>query len=210
MSRNPNITAQYVNIPPELTDNWRKYILQGATPNDTKLDFTQDQKAKIPRGDLKTYDWTVYPNPQTEGLDHETDLVFYQMKTPAFDLWVEKVKICLHQPTTYGCIKVNVWDFGDSLTNDPVNIINVDVEQPATLNCPVTVVENEKLVSNCLSATDLYMVNSGQQCERQPFDYTIAANSIIRMGIQYAESNAYGLKVFVIGWALECDVTDSS
>ncbi len=205
MARNPNITAQYVNIPDSLNDNWRKYILQGQTPNDTKLDFTQEQKAKIPRTDISTYDWPVYPNPHTDGLGYETDLVFYQIQSPNFDLWVEKVKICLHQPSTYGCVKINVWDYGTSLENTPINIINVSAGQPNTKNCPVTVVAEEKLVSNALSATDLYMVNSGQQCVHEPFDHTIQANSIIRMGIQYAEGNAYGLKVFVIGWSLECD-----
>jgi hypothetical protein len=209
MSRNPNVTAQYVNIPPELTDNWRKYILQGATPNDTKLDFTQEQKAKIPRGDFRTYDWAVYPRPYTEGLDYETDLVFFQMKSPAFDLWVEKIKICLHQEFTYGCVKVNVWDFGSSLNNtNPTNIVNVDTGQPSNLNCPVTLIANEKLISNALAQTDLYMVNTGQECELQPFDYTIEANSVVRMGIQYAEGNGYGLKVFIVGWALECDTTE--
>jgi len=207
MSSNPNVTAQYVNIPDTLTDNWRKYILQGATPNDTKLDFTQEQKALIPRADMRTYDWVVYPKPNSTNLDHKSDLCFYQMKSPAYDLWVEKIKICLHQPSTYGCVKVNVWDFGDSLENDPTNICNVDTSQPSSLNCPVTVISGEKLISNALANTDLYMVNTGQSCELDPFDYTIQANSIIRMGIQYAEGNAYGLKVFVVGWALECDTT---
>lgn len=205
MSRNPNVTAQYVDIPESLNGSWKKYILQGATPNDTKLDLTQTQKALIPRADLKTYDWAVYPNPYTENLTYESDLVFYQMKTPAFPIWVEKVKLCLHQPTTYGCVKVNVWDFGNSLDNSPTNIINVNVGQPSSLNCPVSIIANEKLVSNALSDTDLYMVNSNQECTYSPFEYTISANSIIRMGIQWAEGNAYGLKVFVIGWVLECD-----
>jgi len=207
MASNPNITAQYVNIPSTLTDNWRKHILQGATPNDTKLDFTQTQRGLVPRGDLKTYDWPVFPRPNTGTLDHETDLVFFQMTSPAVPLWVEKIKICLHQASTYGCIKVNVWDFGNSLSNSPTNICDIDVSQPSDQNCPVTLVAEEKLISNVLSNTDLYMVNSGQQSVLEPFDYTIAASSIIRMGIQYAESNAYGLKVFLVGWSLECDVT---
>jgi len=208
MSRNPNLTAQYVNIPESLTDNWRKYILQGAVPNEVKLDLNLDQKSLIPRADFNTYDWPVYANPNTEGLDHTSDIVFYQLKSPSFDLWVEKIKICLHQPSTYGCIKVNVWDFGDSLTNTPTNICEVNVNQPSGVNCPVTLVANEKLISNTLSSTDIYMVNSGQQSVLNPFDYTISANSIIRMGIQYAEGNAYGLKVFVVGWSLECDTTE--
>ena len=206
MERNPNITAQYVNIPEDLTPEWKKYILQGATPNETKLDFTQDQRALIPRADFQTYDWAVYPNPHTSGLGYESDLVFYQMKTPSFPIRVEKVKLCLHQPSTYGCIKVNVWDFGDNVSNSPTNIINVNTNQPATLNCPLTITAENALVSNALSPTDIYMVNSGQECVLAPFDYTIEANSIIRMGIQYAEGNCYGLKVFVIGWVLECDV----
>lgn len=207
MSRNPNVTAQYVNIPNTLTGNWRKYILQGSTPNDTKLDFSQEQRGIIPRGDLSTYDWPVYPNPQTEGLEYETDLVFFEMKSPSFDLWVEKIKVCLHQASTYGCVKINVWDFGDSLLNNPINIVNVDVGQTSDLNCPLTIVAEEKLVSNALSRTDLYMVNTGQICVTEPFDYTISANSIIRMGIQYANGNGYGLKAFIVGWGLECDTT---
>ena len=207
MSRNPNITAQYVNIPSSLTDNWRKYILQGATPNDTKLDFTQDQKALVPRADYNTYDWAVYPDPHTGALDHETDLVFYQLKSPAFPLWVEKIKMCVHQPSTYGCVKVNVWDFGTSFDNTPTNICEVEVSQASNLNCPVSILSDEKLISNVLSTTDLYMVNTGQVSKLDPFDYTIAANSIIRMGIQHAEGNGYGLKVFVVGWSLECDKT---
>jgi len=210
MSNNPNVTAQYVNIPSSLTSDWKKYVIQGATPNDTKLDFTQDQRGQVPRADLSTYDWAVWDKPNTDSLDYQTDLVFCQIKTPAFPLWVEKIKICLHQATTYGCVKVNVWDFGDSLSNDPTNLINVTAGQPSTKNCPVTLIENESLVSNALADTDLYMINSDQQCDLDPFDYTIAANSILRMGIQYAESNAYGLKVFLTGWTLECDVTEAS
>jgi len=207
MSRNPNITAHYVNVAGNVTDNFRKYIIHGSTPNDTKLDFTQEQRALIPRVDMSTYDWPVYPAPNCENTTYETDLVFFQIRSPAFDLKVEKIKICLHQPSTYGCIKVNVWDFQDGCDTKPINICNVNVGQDDTLNCPVTLIAEEKLISNALDNTDIYMINSNQECTFQPFDYTIAANSLLRMGIQYAEGNAYGLKVFIVGWALECNVT---
>jgi len=210
MSSNPNLTAHYVNIPSDLSTSWKKYIIHGATPNDTKLDLTVEQKNLIPRGDLVSYDWTVYPKPNTPGVTYESDLVFLQTKSPSFDIRVEKIKMCLHQASTYGCVKVNVWDFGNDLSNDPINICNVNVGQPSEKNCPVSIIVGESLVSNALDSTDLYMVNTSQTCSISPFDYTISANSYIRMGIQYAEGNAYGLKVFIVGWSLECTVVEES
>jgi len=209
---NPNETAMYLPrpYPTALTPDWRKYIIHGATPNDTRLDFSMDQKSLIPRTDLTTYDLPSYPKPNTGTLDENADLAFMQLITPKFPIWVEKIKICLHQETTYGCVKVNVWDFGDEKTNIPVNLVGVTDPSgvAADDNIPLTIFPENKLVSNALADPDLYMVETGQTCFYDPFGYTIQPSSVLRFGVQYAEGNAYGLKIFLIGWMLECDVIE--
>jgi len=207
---NPNETAMYLPrpYPTALTPQWKKYIIQGATPNDTRLDFNMDQKSLIPRSDVDSYAFTAYPRPNTGIHDHDIDLEFMTLVSPKFPIWIEKIKLCLHQHTTYGCVKVNVWDFGDAITNIPTNLVGVNCGEDADENIPLTIYENNKLISNALADPDLYMIESGQTTYLDPFDYTIAANSILRYGIQYAEGNAYGLKIFIIGWMLECDTTE--
>lgn len=179
--------------------------MQGSTPNDTRLDFDMNQKSRIPRANTTSYDFTSYPKPNSGDLDEQTDLAFMRLVSPNFPIWLEKIKICLHQQTTYGCVKVNVWDFGTDESNIPTNLTGLNIVTPATQHIPVTIFNNQKLISNALATPDLYMVETNQECTYDPFEYTIVANSILRFGIQYAEGNAYGLKVFLIGWMLECD-----
>ena len=204
---NPNTSAMFLPspYPTALTPEWKKYIIQGATPNDTRLDFSLDQKSLIPRADITSYNFTAYPMPNSGAYDHDIDLEFMTIVSPKFPIWVEKIKVCLHQATTYGCIKINVWDFGSALTNTPTNLVGIDESEDADENIPLTIFEDDKLVSNVLADPDLYMVDTLQTSHIDPFEYTIAANSILRFGIQYAEGNAYGLKIFIVGWMLECD-----
>ena len=114
---NPNTSVHYLPdpLPANLTKQWKKYIIQAATPNDTKLSFSLEQKNLIPKVDMTSYDFPSYPKPNTTKdsitYSSSTDICFYKTMSPEFNLWVEKVKICLHQPATYGCIKVNVWNF---------------------------------------------------------------------------------------------------
>ena len=207
MSNHPNTTVHTLPkpLPDELTSEWRKVIFQAATPNDTRLNFSMEQKTRIPRIDLDTYTFPVFPKPNTNSMDHQADIVFGQWTTPSYDIWLEKIKICLHQETTYGCIKINTWDFGSSLENVPTNLIGIEAGEPSNQNSPLTIENNYKLISNALDSTDDYMVATVQTPKLSPFSYTIAGNSILRFGLQYAEGNAYGLKVFLIGWTLECD-----
>jgi len=204
---NPNDTAMYLPrpYPTALTAEWKKYIIQGSTPNDTRLDFDMNQKSRIPRANMTSYAFASYPKPNTGSLDENTDLAFMRITSPKFPMWIEKIKICLHQETTYGCIKVNLWDFGDDESNVPVNLLGLNISTPTTQHIPLTIFSDEKLVSNALATPDLYMVDTVQECTYDPFEYTIAADSILRFGVQYAEGNGYGLKVFLIGWMLECD-----
>lgn len=208
---NPNETAMFLPrpFPSGLTPDWKKYIIQGSTPNDTRLNFGFDQKARIPKANMVKYSLPSFSVPNTGAFDEDVDIPFLRIVTPKFPIWVEKVKICLHQETTYGCVKVNIWDYGSSESNIPTNIVAVKDPGGKTVagvdNIPVTIESDETLISNALAAEDLYMVQYSQECFITPFDYTIAANSILRFGIQYAEGNAYGLKVFLIGWMLECD-----
>jgi hypothetical protein len=125
--QNPNETVTYTPrpYPSTLTSDWKKYIIQAATPNDTRLDFSMSQKALIPRVDLTSYEFPVYNKPNTNGLT-DVDLAFMQIKSPNFPIWVEKIKVCLHQYTTYGCLKLNVWDFGNSANNIPVNLVGLN------------------------------------------------------------------------------------
>lgn len=207
---NPNSTAMYLPrpYPSALTPDWRKYIIQAATPNDTRLDFSPKQKALLSRLDSNSYDFPSYDKPNVGSLDENVDIAFMQCVTPNFPIWVEKIKVCLHQPSTYGCLKLNVWDFGDDESNVPTNLVGLNEGQLSTENIPLTVNPQTSLISNVLSDPDLYMVSSGQISTYDAFDYTIAANSILRFGMQYAEGDAYGLKVFLIGWVMECDGTE--
>jgi hypothetical protein len=208
---NPNPTAMYLPrpYPSALTPEWKKFIIQAATPNDTRLDFSQKQKALIPRIYSNVYGVPSYPKPNTTTstgtLDENTDIAFMQCVTPNFPIWVEKIKVCLHQPATYGCVKLNVWDFGDSEENVPVNLVGINEGQSSNENIPLTLNPSTELVSNVLADPDLYMVESEQLSIYDPFGYTIDENSILRFGIQYAEGDAYGLKVFLIGWVMECE-----
>jgi len=204
---NPNETAMYLPrpYPTALTPEWKKYIIQASTPNDTRLDFSMDQKSLIPRTNLTSYAFPSYPRPNTGNFDKDIDLEFMRIESPAFPIWVEKVKVCLHQETTYGCVKLNVWDFADDEDDIPTNLVGVDGGEPSTVNIPLTIFPDHKLISNALATPDLYMVETNQTTYIDPFDYTIQPNSILRFAIQYAEGNAYGLKVFIIGWMLECD-----
>ena len=209
---NPNSTVQYLPqpFPSGLNSNWRKYIIQAATPNDTRLVFGPDEMARIPRVDIKTYPMPAYTMPHNSGWGYETDISFHTTISPPFPLWVEKVKVCLHQQTTYGCVKINLFNYGSSLENTPVNLTGLNYGQPANINIPVTIFPFNKLISNVLSNTDLYMAETSQISTYDPFvtasvDNIIQPESILRFGIQYAEGNAYGLKVFLVCWALECD-----
>lgn len=205
---NPNSTVHYPTPPPSLNENWRKYIIQAATANDIKLNFSLQQKAILPRGDLKSYTYPAYPKPyatiNTKTYTEDIDFCFGRFLSPGFPLWVEKIKVCLHQAATYGCIKINVWDFGPA-TQTPINLVGLTGDD-VSYNIPLTVSAENKLISNALDNTDLYMVESEQVTNLSPFSYTIAANSLLRFGVQYAESNCFGLKVFLVCWALECDM----
>ena len=204
---NPNITAHYLPrpYPVSLTTGMRKYIIQGATPNDTRLDFNNDQRNLLAKGDLTTYSKVAYPFPNSIVGSPDVDIQFFDTISPNFDIWVEKVKVCIHAPTTYGCIKLNVWDFGTSPTNTPTNIVGINSDAPANLNVPLTIKSNVSLISNALDDTDLEMVASSQESIIPYFGHTISAGSYLRFGLQWAEGNAYGIKVFIIGWVVECD-----
>jgi hypothetical protein len=84
-----------------------------------------DQKSLIPHPDMTSYEFPAYPKPNTGNLDENVDLAFMRIMSPSFPIWVEKVKVCLHQHMTYGCVKINVWDFGSDEGNIPVNIVGL-------------------------------------------------------------------------------------
>jgi hypothetical protein len=213
---NPNSTVHYLPkpFPTDLTNNWRKYIIQASTPNDTRLDFNQEQKTFIPKADPFTYEFSSFPKPYStvNGITYNEniDICFSRFKSPNFSLWLEKVKVCVHQAATYGCLKLNMWDFGPNSVPTPRNLIEIERSQPNELNIPVTISSNTSLISNVIDHTDLYMVKTNQNPKLRPFvtngqNNIILPNSLLRFGLQHASSNAYGLKVFLICWALECD-----
>jgi len=131
---NPHDTVMFLPrpFPDGLTRHWKKFIIQASMPNDTRIEFSTDQKSLIPRSDLDTYEFTSYPKPNTGVFDNDIDLAFMRIVSPKFPIWVEKIKVCLHQQTTYGCVKVNVWDFGDSEDNIPVNLVGLGTSAFAT------------------------------------------------------------------------------
>lgn len=202
-------------FPTNLTNNWKKFIIQASTSNDVRLDFDFNQKKLIPQVDKDTYTFPSFPKPYSSksgggNFTEDTDICFARFKSPEFNLWLEKIKICLHQPTTYGCVKVNVWNFGPS-GSVATNLTELECSQSSDVNIPVTIGANQKLISNVIDDTDLYMVSSSQIPKLRPFvtndaDNIIEGNSLLRFGIQYAEGNAYGLKIFLVCWALECDL----
>ncbi len=207
---NPNPTVHYPNpLPGGLNSNWRKYILQAATANDIRLDFSPAQKLLIPQVDMRNYDFPAYPKPNSTVDDvtyeEDTDLCFGRFNSPNFPLWLEKIKVCIHAKATYGCIKLNVWDFGNQYSSVPRNLAGISCGEPNDINIPLTIFYNHDLVSNVIDDTDLYMVETNQIPILRPFDVSIASNSLLRFGIQYAEGDAYGIKVFLVCWTLECD-----
>lgn len=213
---NPNQTVHYLPqpYPTNLTSDWHKYIIQAATANDIRLNFTVEQKAMIPKVDIDTYAFPSYPKPYTTKdlieYKENIDLCFGRFRSPDFPLWLEKIKVCLHQKSTYGCVKINVWNFGTVSESVPQNLAGLEYGQPSSINIPLTIFAQNNLISNAIDNTDLYMVSTFQNPSLRPFvtdgnDNIIAANSLLRFGIQYAEGNAYGLKVFLICWALKCD-----
>jgi hypothetical protein len=225
---------------------WRKYLIQAATPNDTKLNFSLKQRYLVPKARfdlIPSQNIPAYPKPNGRNLftnayeDRDTDIKFCKTVTPNFPIWVEKVKICLHQHCTFGCIKVNVWVYptctgeGELVCKEsssiPVNLVGLDYGQgvASDANFPVTIIPYNKLISNALNTgdtekNDLYMEGTDQTTFVRPMQWNgakpswmdygddrliIPPKSIIEFGIQYAESDAYGLKVFIVGWALECE-----
>lgn len=192
-----------------ITEQTKKFILHAATPNNIPISFSVKQKRLISRVDLNSYVNPVYPKPNTVvnsvAYGENTDIAFYKMVSPNFPIIVEKIKICLHQPTNYGCIKINVWDFKDSLINIPTNLIDINSGQTEDYTSPLTIPENYDLVSNVLEQEDFFMKQTLQIATIKTFGYTIAPNSILRFGIQYAEGNGFGLKIFIIGWVIQCD-----
>jgi hypothetical protein len=225
---------------------WRKYLIQAATPNDTKLNFSLLQKYRIPKARFDLVPGRripAWPKPNGRNLitsayeDRGVDIKFCKMVTPNFPIWVEKVKICLHKHCTYGCIKVNVWvypsceDDGDlncPQSNEvPVNLVGLDYGQGVSSNAnfPVNITPFNALISNVLNngdsdRNDLYMKGTDQRTFVKPMMWNgakpswmsygdqrcmIPPKSIMEFGIQYAESDGYGLKVFIVGWALECN-----
>jgi hypothetical protein len=208
---NPNNTVHYLPqpFPATLNENWRKYIIQANTTNDIRLNFTTAQKLLIPRVDMDTYILPSYPKPYTtlygKAYQEATDICFGRIVSPDFPIWLEKIKVCVHAKATYGCVKINVWDFGTSITATPRNLVEINRGQASNINIPLTVYAGDNLISNVLDSTDLYMVKTTQVAYISPFGETIASNSLVRFGIQYAEGDAYGVKVFLIGWVLECD-----
>jgi hypothetical protein len=69
-------------------------------------------------------------------------------------------------------------------------------------NIPLTINHTTDLVSNALYSGDTYLTSTSQVPTISPFTYTISANSLLSFGIPYAESDAYGLKVYIVGWAI--------
>lgn len=230
---------------------WRKYIIQGATPNDTKLDFSLEQRLKIPKSRTNIIPGrTIHAYPKPFGNDlitnvplgKNTDFSFCRIVTPNFPIWLEKIKICLHQHCTFGCVKVNVWLYPPCSDNEdmsciqdkvtPFNLIGLDYGQGVNsiYNFPVNIIPNNKLISNALNTgdtdrNDIYMEGTDQTTFTRPMYWNenkpswitindddriiIPPKSIIEYGIQYAESDAYGLKIFLVGWALECDLIET-
>lgn len=210
---NPNITVHYLPdpFPVTLDATWRKYIIQANTANDIRLNFSPAQKLLIPKVNLDDYDFPAYPKPYAtvDGYTYgeDVDLCFGRFTSPNFTLWLEKIKVCVHAKATYGCVKINVWDFGTNFTSTPRNLAGVSCGEPSNLNIPLTVFYDNDLVSNVIDDTDLYMVKTNQVPILRPLgtENYITANSLLRFGIQYAEGDAYGVKVFLVCWALECD-----
>jgi hypothetical protein len=216
MSINPNTSVHYLPdpLPTNLNENWRKYIIQAATANDIRLNFTDTQKLLIPKVDMDSYSFPSYPKPYTSyesgTYTENTDLCFGRFRSPDFNLWIEKIKVCLHTKASYGCVKINVWDFGTDDSSVPVNLVGIEDNEDVNVNIPLTLYYNNSLISNAIDDTDDYMTVTEQTPKLRPFttdtdDNIILANSLLRFGVQYAEGDAYGLKIFLVCWVLECD-----
>ena len=193
-----------------ITIDTKKVILQASTPNDIKLDFDVIQKKIVSKARLTPSGFDVYPKPNTtidgEVFGKDTDIAFSIIRSPNFSIIVEKIKVCLHQPSTFGCFRINVWDFKKNEENIPENLVGVDAGEEEKYTSSLIINENTKLISNALEAQDSYMSSTNQTPKVKSLSYTIEPDSIIKFGIQFAQSNAYGLTVFIVGWALECDV----
>jgi len=216
---NPNSSVKYpTTTPPNITTDFRKVVIESSTPNDTRINFDLNQKSLVSKivpmrynDPSYPYNFPAYNKPNTD--TYPNDIIFSKMITPDFDIVVEKIKVCIHSPTTYGCVKLNVWDFGDSLENVPVNLIGMEEGEGSEENVPLTIFPDVSLISNALDPLDDYFnMESNDSVEiinqtpkLSPFNYIINAKSILSLGVQYAEGNAYGIKVYIVGWALQSD-----
>jgi len=207
---NPNSTAKYPT-PVNITKTWRKFIIQASIANDVILNLTSAQRNKTARVYQSTYEFPSFDKPNTNGYTTNTDLDFSSVISPQFELFVEKVKVCLHKEATYGCVKINVWNYGNIGSIEgvvPTNIVGVEGGEPSNINVPLSIYAGNKLISNALDNTDDYMSLVGEETKINPYDISgayIAPTSLLKFGIQYADSNAYGLKVFLVCWANVCD-----
>ena len=208
---NPNITPKYPTEKPDIVNgSFRKVVIEASTPNDTRLNFTSEQKSAVSKivplnfnDPNYPYNFPVYNIPNATENTYPNDIVFSKLISPNFHIIVEKIKICLHSPSTYGCIKLNLWNFGDSIENIPVNLLGTDVDETPYENAPVTILDNVDLISNAIDSNDNYFNNVSIQVPKlSPFEHSINPNSILSFGIQHAEGNAYGLKVYLVGWAV--------
>lgn len=208
---NPNETAKYPTVTPStISKTWRKFIIQASTPNDMILNLTAEQRNKIARIYQNTYDFPSFDKPNTNGYTNNTDLTFSSVISPQFDVYVEKVKVCLHKEATYGCVKLNVWNYGNVGTSEgvvPTNLVGIEGSEPSNINVPLSIYAGNKLISNALNDDDEYMKLIEENTKLNPLELGtyVAPVSLLRFGIQYADSNAYGLKVFLVCWANVCD-----
>lgn len=196
ITRSPR-SAFYDPSRTDIDKTYRKYIIQASTPNDTQLFLSQDQIRKLSSRSRIGDAWGFY-KPLQGGYGEDTDIRFAELVTPNFDIVVEKIKICLHSKITSGCVMVNVWD---KIDTDPTNLLALTTSTESH-NITFTLSQDNYLISNALDIDE----NPSQSTIVTPYSYTIAANSRMRLGIQYANSDSYGLKVFIIGWANGCQV----
>jgi len=193
-----------------ITTETKKFIIQSATSNDIKLSLSVLQKRLLSRINRDDYSVPVFPKPNSiVGLTTygaNTDIAFQRIVSPNFPLIIEKIKICIHKATTFGCIKLNLWDYGLDESVIPTNLLEIESDlDDGNYSTPLTISPGYNLVSNVLESEDTYMQATSQVAKEVSLGYTIQPNSILRFGIQYAEGNAYGLKIFIIGWTLQCD-----
>lgn len=176
-----------------ITQDHRQVILQFTVPVDIKMNLSLKQNLQIPKHAYiygeDTDDYSIqWPKPYTMKYT-DVDILLDKIITPNHNIIIDKIKIGLHQPAKIGCFKLNLWDM-----TDPENIVNLLGCKPEVenMNLPFTVESGHKLIKNALESNKTVL---------SPLEYTLVPNSRLRLGLQSAESDAYGLKVFIIGWS---------